>query len=193
MALWNKTDNLAGKPKFVAKKAVFDSTQVDTTAETISLLGASTDFPTGTEVVYSVNGGTAIGGLTDGTTYYVHRNDSGHIALYDTQADAIAGGATGKINLTSAGIGAQILQSTGAANQGFDHNYNGRGLYFEDTNEATVAANRARGLKTPGWNTYISYTDANGNVRHKSETLVAVKATQAQSGDATDDAVLADS
>jgi len=192
MALWNKTDKLAGKPKFVARKAVFDSTQVDTTAETISLLGASTDFPTGTEVVYSVNGGTAIGGLTDGTTYYVHRNDVGHISLYDTQADALAGGATGKINLTAAGVGAQILQSTGAANVN-DHNYGNRGLYYEDTNEAAVAANRARGLKTPGWNTYISYTDANGNVRHKSETLVAVKATQAQSGDANDDAVLADS
>jgi len=39
--------------------------------------------------------------------------------------------------------------------------------------EALSAANRAIGIKTPGWVKTLSYTDAQGNVRNKTETLVA--------------------
>lgn len=39
--------------------------------------------------------------------------------------------------------------------------------------EALDAGSAAKGLRTPGWVTYTTYTDANGNVRHKSEVLVA--------------------
>jgi len=64
-----------------------------------------------------------------------------------------------------------------------------------DSTEATVAANRAKGLKVPGWSRYTTYTDAQGNVRKKAEVLVAMNAaavTAAAMGDAADDAVAAD-
>ena len=48
---------------------------------------------------------------------------------------------------------------------------------FVDLTEAGVAANRAKGLKTPGWNLYHTYTDATGATRHKAESLVAVSYT----------------
>lgn len=43
-----------------------------------------------------------------------------------------------------------------------------------DVAEATTAANVANGLNTPGWVQYSTYTDAQGNTRHKSEVLVAI-------------------
>jgi len=54
---------------------------------------------------------------------------------------------------------------------------------FVDTTEAGIAANRARGIQTPGWNLYHTYTDADGNTRHRVEPLVVMKVTQ---GAATD-------
>jgi hypothetical protein len=39
--------------------------------------------------------------------------------------------------------------------------------------EAADSGSAALGLTTPGWVKYMSYTDAQGNVRHKSEVLVA--------------------
>jgi hypothetical protein len=65
--------------------------------------------------------------------------------------------------------------------------------YFVDLTEAGVASNRAKGLKTPGWNLYHTYTDANGNTRHKAEALVVMKVSAGDAGDQSDDSVLADS
>jgi hypothetical protein len=55
--------------------------------------------------------------------------------------------------------------------------------YFVDNTEAGVAANQAKGLSTPGWNKYTTYTDANGKTRHKAEVLVAMSATALEAGD----------
>jgi hypothetical protein len=66
-------------------------------------------------------------------------------------------------------------------------------VFGVDETEARVAANRAKGLKTAGWVRYNTYTDAQGNVRNKSEVLVAGGSfTAAVTGDAADDATLAD-
>lgn len=43
-----------------------------------------------------------------------------------------------------------------------------------DIAEAQTSANQAKGLNTPGWVKYTTYTDAQSNVRHKSEVLVAM-------------------
>lgn len=66
---------------------------------------------------------------------------------------------------------------------------------FIDTTEAGVAANRAKGLKTPGWNLY-----SNAGGRHRSECLVAMKVTAGAAGDdgvtgntAVEDTIAADS
>jgi hypothetical protein len=40
--------------------------------------------------------------------------------------------------------------------------------------EAALAANKAKGLQHAGWVQYSTYTDGQGNTRHKSETLVAM-------------------
>ena len=71
---------------------------------------------------------------------------------------------------------------------------------FVDLTEAGIAANRAKGLKTPGWNLYHTYTDQNGATRHKSESLVPMKVTAVDAGDlgvtgdtADEDAIVADS
>lgn len=40
--------------------------------------------------------------------------------------------------------------------------------------EAQDSGNKAKGLNTPGWVKYSTYTDANGNTRNKSEVLVAM-------------------
>jgi hypothetical protein len=71
---------------------------------------------------------------------------------------------------------------------------------FVDLTEAGVASNRAKGLKTPGWNLYNTYTDQNGNTRHKAENIVVMKVSQSDAGDlgvtgntAVEDTIVADS
>tara|TARA_A100001015_G_scaffold17285_3_gene20141 strand:- start:1792 stop:2103 length:312 start_codon:yes stop_codon:yes gene_type:complete len=69
---------------------------------------------------------------------------------------------------------------------------------FVDTTEAGVTANRAKGLKTPGWNLYHTYTDATGATRHKAESLVVMKVSASDAGDlgvtgTGDDSIVADS
>lgn len=214
MALWGKTDTLASAPKYVTRKAVFDAqANVSSANDSIDLTNANTNFSTGDGVVYT--GASGIG-LTQGTTYYAMRQTDNTIKLATTEAGAKAG-ATG-INLTAGATGAigflqrntEGNEATGASgatgsslqfSPAGDHIYNGRDLYFVDADEAQQAENIARGIKTPGWTNYRSYTDANGNVRHKSEVLIAMGAYagatgvgtyQAQTGDASDDSVLVD-
>ena len=66
-------------------------------------------------------------------------------------------------------------------------------VFGVDETEARVAANRAKGLKASGWVRYNTYTDAQGNTRNKVEVLVAGGSfAAATTGDAADDATLAD-
>lgn len=187
MALWGKTDALASAPKFIARKAFFDSTAVNTTAETINILSSNTGFATGDAVLYSINGGTVIGGLTNATTYFVRVVGAGLIELYNTYSNAINTAAvTGRLNITGAGVGTHILQRTTAANVFGDHVYNGRQIVFVDAQEAQVAANKAKGITGAGWWAYITYTDAQSTTRHKAECLVAMAVQASDSGDAED-------
>ncbi|HET9188739.1 MAG TPA: hypothetical protein VFN80_12320, partial [Acidothermaceae bacterium] len=64
---------------------------VSPSTETISL-GAGNGLHTGDALVYDAQGGTPIGGLTDGQTYYVFAMGDGSVRLYDTKAHALAGG-----------------------------------------------------------------------------------------------------
>ncbi len=72
------------------------STTVSTTADNPIPVNTEIDLPnngfaTGTAVVYHANGGTPIGGLVDGQTYYVIAVDPNHIQLAATDAEALAG------------------------------------------------------------------------------------------------------
>lgn len=71
---------------------------------------------------------------------------------------------------------------------------------FVDLTEAGLASNRAKGLKTAGWNLYHTYTTADGRTRHIAEPLVPMKVAQADAGDlgvtgdtVDEDAIVADS
>lgn len=193
MSLWGKTDTLADTPKFVTRIAYFSATAIDAAADTINLIQSNTGFSTGDAVLYSINGGTVIAGLTDATTYYVRVVGAGLIELYGTYAQAIAAPATpGRLNITAAGVGTHTLRRTGAANPFGDHNYNGQAILFVDREESKVATNRAKGLVSPGWWLYRTYTDNGGNTRHKSELLVAIDVVAATSGDGDDDTVVPD-
>lgn len=75
--------------------------------------------------------------------------------------------------------------------------------FFVDTTEAGVTgvtSNRAKGLKTPGWNLYFQYVDQNGNTRRKAEPLIVMKVSALDAGDlgitgntSIEDATVADS
>lgn len=73
-------------------------------------------------------------------------------------------------------------------------------VYLVDETEAQVEVNRAKGIDTPGWITYKTYVDGEGNTRHKMETLVAFSVSAADAGDdgvtgntVNEDLVVADS
>ena len=61
-----------------------------------------------------------------------------------------------------------------------------RSIFIDDV-EATLAENRERGLTAPGWWEYMTYTDADGNTRHKAQHLVAFKDAPVNTADADDD------
>ena len=63
--------------------------------------------------------------------------------------------------------------------------------YGVSVQEAQQTGNRQKGVKTPGWTKTLSYTDAQGNVRNKSETIVAFGG-DFTGADAADDAVIFD-
>ncbi len=83
-------------------------------------------------------------------------------------------------NKTKAGIG---VAATSQAKQ----------TIFLDDTEAALAENKARGLNAPGWWSYYTFTDCDGNTRHKAEMLVTIAGPDANSNETqADDAVAAD-
>ena len=107
--------------------------------------------------------------------------------MYDTYDHAIdTGSTTGRINLAGSPTGTQSLQRTGAGNRFGDHIYNGRQIVFVDSDEATVPANKAKGITGAGWWAFTSYTDSQSATRTKAECLVAFASTAADAGDAED-------
>jgi len=73
--------------------------------------------------------------------------------------------------------------------KGVNNAENLENAYFVDTTESAVESNRDRGIKTPGWILYNTYTDSNGNVRNKSEVLVPMKVSAEDAGNANTDVI----
>ena len=61
-----------------------------------------------------------------------------------------------------------------------------RSIFIDDV-EATLAENIERGLTAPGWWEYFTYTDSEGNTRHKAQHLVSFKDAPVNTADADDD------
>jgi hypothetical protein len=57
------------------------------------------------------------------------------------------------------------------------HFPSGTNIIFIDDTEAALEENKVRGLKWPGWWAYRTYTDGDGNTRHKAECLAFANAT----------------
>ena len=53
----------------------------------------------------------------------------------------------------------------------------GTKFIFVDDTEAALDENKVRGLKWPGWWLYRTYTDGDGNTRHKAECIAFANAT----------------
>lgn len=66
-------------------------------------------------------------------------------------------------------------------------------IVFVDNQEAALAENKARGINAPGWWSYYTYTDTEGNVRHKAEMLVTIAGPDTNANETqSDDAIAAD-
>lgn len=180
MALWGKTDDYAGRPKYTYPgKLTFDGSSasvVNVTNNTI--LSVRHRIQTGDPVIYSTTGTviTATPALVSGTTYYAIRVDQDNIKLATTAANALAGTA---IDLTAVGVGTthQIVNAN---------------IFFVDETEAQLKANKDKGINGAGWWKIVSFTDGAGDIRWKTELLIAMDVTAAVAGDAADDAVVPD-
>jgi hypothetical protein len=63
---------------------------------------------------------------------------------------------------------------------------------FVSTEEAILKTNKDKGITGGGWWLVNEYKDSSGASRYKSECLVAMSVANAVSGDAADDAIVAD-
>jgi len=66
-------------------------------------------------------------------------------------------------------------------------------IVFVDETEAQLNENRQRGIDGPGWWSYFTYTDSDGNTRHKSEKLMALANPDTNANETqSDDTIAAD-
>ena len=83
-------------------------------------------------------------------------------------------------NKTKAGIGVAASSNT-------------KTIVFIDDTEAQLAENKARGVASPGWHSFYTYTDMHGKTRTKSELLVSIAGPEANASETqADDTIGAD-
>jgi len=83
-------------------------------------------------------------------------------------------------NKTKAGIGVAASSNT-------------KTIVFIDDTEAQLAENKARGVSSPGWHSFYTYTDMHGHTRTKSELLVSIAGPEANASETqSDDTIGAD-
>ena len=79
------------------------------------------------------------------------------------------------------------------AGRGVSASSQAKQILFIDDTEAALAENKARGLNAPGWWSYYTFTDCEGNTRHKAEMLVTIADPEANAQETqSDDSVAAD-
>lgn len=177
MALWGNKDALA-----------ITGTTVSVTNGSKSVTGVGTTFTTSLSVgsiVEIVSGTTTknrVAAIASDTALTLSDNFTGSTAATLALANA-------KVQLMPKNTYRQSIGGT-AGTRG---KTNLDGIVGIDETEAQVASNKAKGLTTPGWSRYKTYTDSQGTTRNKVEVLVAGNGfTQAVVGDAADDTILAD-
>jgi hypothetical protein len=177
MALWGNKD-----------AAAITGTTVGVTNGSKTVTGVGTTFTTDLEV----------GGILEITSGTTTKNRIAAIASNTslTLSDNFTG--TTAATLAIANVKEQLMpknvyrQSTGGT-AGTRKATNLATVVGVDITEAQATSNIAKGINTPGWTRFTTYTDAQGNTRRKVEVLVASNGfTQAIMGDATDDAIVND-
>ena len=79
------------------------------------------------------------------------------------------------------------------AGRGVSPSSQAKEIIFIDDTEAALDANKSRGLNAPGWWSYYTYTDCDGNTRHKAEHLVTIAGPDLNANETqADDAQAAD-
>lgn len=79
------------------------------------------------------------------------------------------------------------------AGRGVVSDSNTKTIVFIDDTEAQLEENKSRGLTSPGWWAYDTYTDMHGNTRHKAELMVVLAGPEANADETlADDAYAAD-
>ena len=179
MALWGKKDG-----------AVIQGTSISVTNASTAVTGSGTKFLT------DIKPGDVLQ-ITSGTT----TKNRVRTVISDTSltlADNFTGTTAATLSVTSTATVALQQQPKYVylnSNGGVGGKAGLEKVFGVDVTEAQLAANRAKGIKVPGWTRFITYTDAQGNTRRKVECLVAMGSgeTQSVAGDAADDSVVADS
>lgn len=169
MALWSKLDTNAGKPKYLDRGQIVAVVVTDGGTGYVSAPAVTISAPaSGTQA-------TATATVVDGVVTAITITDpgAGYVASDNVSVSFDSGAATAEAVFH------------GAA-------YDDGHIFFVDREESQQSENRAKGFRSPGWWLYRTYTDAQSNVRHKSELLVAMDVVAATSGDAADDATVVD-
>lgn len=79
------------------------------------------------------------------------------------------------------------------ASRGIAASSQAKTIIFVDNQEAALKENKDRGINAPGWWSYYTYTDGEGNVRHKAEHLVTIAGPDLNANETqADDAIAAD-
>jgi len=169
MALWGKTDANISKPKFLDRGQIV----------AVNVTAGGTGYVSAPSVTISAP--------ASGTQATATATITGGVVTAVTITNPGAGYASTDTITVTFGSGAAAATAVYRAAA-----YNNGEIFFVDREEAQQAENRARGLNSPGWWLYKTYTDVNSRVRHKAELLVAIDVPTATSGDASDDATVVD-
>ena len=103
---------------------------------------------TGDQLIYRNGGGANATGLVPGTTYYVNAPNKQSFTLYDTYAHAMAGGATGKISITSVGNNAQYFEIVAGVTATLTSNWPPATTYTDGNSLFIMYANTTGGQVT---------------------------------------------
>lgn len=170
MSLFSNKDQQSGQPKNIAVGQIKGLTVTGTTAGYVNGASLTISAPPagGVQAVGTI---TVVAGVIRGVI--LTNNGAGY-----TSAPTVTA-ATG----TGATITAKIAANKVPNSQ----------IVFVSYEESQLAANKIKGLTTPGWNRVTEKLKSNGQLTYKVENLVAMTVTNAISGDAKlDDLVVGD-
>lgn len=173
MALWGKKDD------------VYSAGTISINYGTKVVTGSATTFATSLKVGDVIEVGA---GATFGRAVIASVTDATTCSIASTQF--LSGNAISGVEWTASQQPKYAMQ---------DSNYSATQIHGADENEV-VSTNTTVGLAHAGWVGIKTYIDTHGNLRHKSEVLVAMSGittgtalSDGTGGDSADDAVLPDS